>query len=254
MSDFLNSVKADLLDVRLRLALVVLAIGAGGRAWPTPCSRRVGSNTAVPRPVAPVSTGVHGIAISQAPANPAEPVAETTSGAAHQRGGLARDPFTPLVAAKVATTPAKTATSSSSSTSTADELLLAGSGATTPPETVQADKAEDARGRLPRGRAVRCGRAPERRLRTVQLTPYENLARLTPLPSSKQPLVVFRGVTVGGKSATFTLAGEVILHGNAACVPSASQCQAIELQPGQTEEARILPARAGRPSPTSWRW
>jgi hypothetical protein len=77
-----------------------------------------------------------------------------------------------------------------------------------------------------------------------QLTSYENLKRLTPLPSAKQPLVVFRGVTSGGKSATFTLVGEAILRGNAACLPSASQCQAIELKPGQAEQLEYL-------SPTS---
>ena len=32
---------------------------------------------------------------------------------------------------------------------------------------------------------------------------------------AKQPLMVFRGVTAGGKSATFTLVGEAILHGKA---------------------------------------
>ena len=48
---------------------------------------------------------------------------------------------------------------------------------------------------------------------TTPLTPYENLKLLTPLPSSTQALIVFRGVTAGGKSATFTLVGEAILHG-----------------------------------------
>ena len=75
----------------------------------------------------------------------------------------------------------------------------------------------------------------------LQLTPYENLGRLQLLPSSAQPLLAFRGVTAGGQSATFTLLGESILHGPASCLPSASQCQAIELKPGQTEELEFLP-------------
>jgi hypothetical protein len=75
----------------------------------------------------------------------------------------------------------------------------------------------------------------------LQLTPYENLRRLEPLPSSKQPLLVFRGVTAGGASATFTLIGEAILHGGATCLPSPSQCQDIELKPRQTEELEYLP-------------
>ena len=76
---------------------------------------------------------------------------------------------------------------------------------------------------------------------SAQLTPYANLKRQQPLPSAKQPLVVFRGVTAGGKSATFTLVGEAILRGGAKCLPSASQCQAIDLKTGQTEELEYLP-------------
>ncbi len=86
------------------------------------------------------------------------------------------------------------------------------------------------------------GATPE----TVQLTPYENLKLLTPLPSAQQPLIVFRGVTAGGKSATFTLVGEAILHGNASCLPSASQCEAIDVRPGQTEQLEYISA-TGQP-------
>ena len=62
-----------------------------------------------------------------------------------------------------------------------------------------------------------------------------------PLPSAKQPLVVFRGVIVGGKSATFTLVGEAIIRGSGACRPSPAQCQVIDLQKGQTEELEYVP-------------
>jgi hypothetical protein len=73
------------------------------------------------------------------------------------------------------------------------------------------------------------------------LTPYENLKLLTPLPSTGQALLVFRGVTAGGKSATFTLVGEApILHGEGACLPSASQCEALDLQPGKSEQLEYL--------------
>lgn len=72
------------------------------------------------------------------------------------------------------------------------------------------------------------------------LTPYENLKLMTPLPSGAQALIVFRGVTAGGKSATFTLVGEAILHGTGACLPSASQCEAIDLHTGQTEQLEYL--------------
>jgi hypothetical protein len=75
----------------------------------------------------------------------------------------------------------------------------------------------------------------------VQLAPHNNLRLLTALPSAKEPLIVFRGVTPRGKSATFTLVGEAILHGSATCLPSPSQCQEIDLKPGQTEQLEYLP-------------
>ncbi|HXN36407.1 MAG TPA: hypothetical protein VN892_00050, partial [Solirubrobacteraceae bacterium] len=75
---------------------------------------------------------------------------------------------------------------------------------------------------------------------SVQLTPYENIKLFTALPSAQLPLIAYRGVTAKGKSATFTLVGEVILHGGAVCLPSASQCQAIGLKAGQTEQLEYL--------------
>jgi hypothetical protein len=72
------------------------------------------------------------------------------------------------------------------------------------------------------------------------LTPYANLKLLTPLPSAKQPLAIFRGVTAGGSSAAFTLVGEVIIHGNATCLPSTTQCALILLKVGQAEQLEYL--------------
>jgi hypothetical protein len=53
---------------------------------------------------------------------------------------------------------------------------------------------------------------------------------------------VFRGVTASGKAATFTLVGEAILHGVGACLPSAEQCQALDLKPGANEQLEYLKA------------
>jgi hypothetical protein len=74
----------------------------------------------------------------------------------------------------------------------------------------------------------------------VKLAQYANLERQQALPSAKQPRVVFRGVRAGAKSAIFTLVGEALLRGAAGCVPSTSQCEAISLKPGQTEELEFL--------------
>jgi hypothetical protein len=76
----------------------------------------------------------------------------------------------------------------------------------------------------------------------TELTPFVNIPLLTPLPSSQLPLIVFRGVTTGGKSATFTVVGEVILHGSATCLPSPEQCEAIDVAPGKTELMEFIPS------------
>jgi len=83
--------------------------------------------------------------------------------------------------------------------------------------------------------------APGTPVANAGLTPFEKLTRQQPLPSAQQPLIVFRGVLAGGKSAAFTLVGESILRGSATCLPSASQCEAIDLKQGQVEELEYVP-------------
>ncbi len=244
MSDFLNSIKADLLDRRLLpiVALVVLAL-VGAVAYAV-----LGGGSSTATPTAGVSSGAatasSGIAVSQT--TPETAVAEMTGGASQQRKGAARNPFTPLPEAKVKSTSITTSdtttsspssgSGSSSSSGTSESESSGGSSPTTPSKPSTPAKPKTVYnvavlfGELP------AGTTPE----TAQLTPYENVKLLTPLPSAQQPLIVFRGVTVGGKSATFTLVGEAILHGNATCLPSASQCEAIDLKPGQNEQLEYV--------------
>jgi hypothetical protein len=69
-----------------------------------------------------------------------------------------------------------------------------------------------------------------------QLQTYAKLTVNQPIPAKSNPQLVFLGVVLRtGKDAVFALTGESILHGAATCMPSATHCQAIELQPGQTE-------------------
>jgi len=76
MSEFLNAVKADLLDRRM-LPLLVLAGVASRERSAMPCSGAVRAPRADHLDSRPVH--VTGIAVSQAPANPNEAVAETTN-------------------------------------------------------------------------------------------------------------------------------------------------------------------------------
>jgi hypothetical protein len=245
MNELLNSIKADLLDRRLLplLALVGAALVAalayvvlsGSSATPPSAGR---SKVSIPT----------GISVSQAPVNPNQPVAETTSGTTGQRRGNAHNPFNPLPgAAKAASTSttASTGTSSSSTTSGASTKSGAsapstGGAAPTAPTTPSKPVVPPKRATIYHVAAlfgvVPAGTPPQ----SAQLTEHKSLKLLAQLPSDKQPLIVFRGVTVGGKSATFTLVSDAIIRGSAICLPSASQCQEIVLKPGQSEQLEYL--------------
>jgi hypothetical protein len=269
MSNLLNSIKADLLDRRLRAGVLALGVAlTAALAYAVLGGGGGGGSTASPaaRPGAGSATPAAGIAVSQAPSSPGEAIAETTNGLSHQRKGLARDPFTPLPGATSTTTTAATpgsssagsgsSTSGSGSSTSGSGSSTSGSGSSGKAQsgsssqggaTTPAPASKPAKPTTPAPvyhvavlfGAVPAGTPPQ----NAQLTPYENLAPHTSLPSSSQRLVVFKGAAAGGKSATFTLAGEVILHGNGACVPSASQCEAIDLRPGQSEELEyVLPS------------
>ncbi len=257
MTDFLSSIKADLLDRRIvplvALVAVALVVAAGYAV--------LGGGSSTATPSAAVSPGVtraaRGIAVIAA--TPGKAVAETTSGTSAQRGGTSRNPFAPLpgTGATKSTVTSKSSTALAGATSAAPSSSSSGSGSSTPGSgshggtgpapTTPSKPAAPAKPQTVYHVAVLFGVVPaEPPAEGVQLTPYENLKLLTPLPSSKQALIVFRGVTAGGKSATFTLVGEAILHGIAACLPSASQCQAIDLQVGQSEKLEYLPP-SGQP-------
>ncbi len=240
MNEFLSSVKADLLDRRLLpiVALVVLAlVGAiayavlGGGSAATPTAAVSAAPATVPA----------GLAVTQV--TPEKAVAETTGGVTEQRRGSAHNPFTPLPEAKEKTATSTTSGSSSPSTtnssSSSSESSSQSSGGSSP--AAPSNPSTPAKPKTIYHVSVLFGELPAGLTPAqAQLTPFEALKLLTPLPSPQQPLIIFRGVTAGGKSATFTIAGEEILHGEAKCLPSASQCEAIDLKAGQTEQLEYL--------------
>jgi len=251
MSDFLNSVKDDLLDVRLRLAVIVLAIGLVA-AVAFAALGGGSSSVATPGPTAQVSPTAGGIAISQTTSNPSEPVTETTGGGAHQRGGSLRDPFTPLAggavksasstsaASKTATpsTPASGGTSGSS-TPSASTTPVATTKPSTPakPKVTNTFEVTAQFGVLPAPSIVGAPAEP------AQLKTYSDMALDEPLPDKSNAQLVFSGAVKRTKlEAVFTITGESILHGNATCLPSSTQCQAIRLQVGQSETLESIEA------------
>jgi hypothetical protein len=254
MNDFLDTLKSDLLDRRLipalgllavvLIAAVAYAVLGGGSTASAP--------NAAGTPVTPVAK-VPGIAVSEVKTADVTAGAETTSGSPQQTGGASRNPFAPMPGVKKAqeasAAAAGAATSASgSSSSTTTESSSSSTGATPAPaeetkkpstQTKPKDKQTVFHVDVLFGAAT-----PATPPQSAALTPFNELKLQQPLPSDTQPLVVFRGVLAGGKSATFTLVGEAILRGPAKCLPSASQCQAIDLAPGQTEELEYLPPGA----------
>jgi hypothetical protein len=257
MNAFLDSLRADLLDRRLRPVLAVLGVallGAvayaafGGSSAP---SQPPASSPATARPTAP-------IAVSPANTEGAQAIAETTGGTGGQSGGATRNPFTPLPQPNVARATPVTASGPASSSPSTSASATAGpstgssgskAGAQTESSSPSSGGAAPAKPKptpaKPRSVyevAALFGAAPAGTpIADAALTPYDKLALQQPLPSAKQPLVVFRGVVAGAKSAAFTLVGEAIIRGPGACRPSSAQCQVIDLQKGQTEELEYVP-------------
>lgn len=259
MNELLASIRADLTDRRLfpavalvallLIAAVAYAVLGGSSSAPTP---RAATGT---------SSGVTGGGLSVSSEAPEQAVAETTDGFKEQKGGTARNPFTPLPgtgsSATVASssTPATSSAGSSSTTGSSASSTSSGAAApTTTPSSGGSSSAGSGSSSAGSGKgsekkkaktvydvAIEFGEVPPGTTpEDAQLTPYAKLRLQTPLPTAQQPLIVFRGVTPKGRSATFTLVGEAILSGTGACLPSASQCEAVDVKPGETEQLSYI--------------
>jgi hypothetical protein len=251
MSDLLSSVKSDLLDRRmLPIALLLVLALAGAVAYAEFGGGSSSSSTAA-LPSTPASVGSSGsaasgsqLAVKQAPANPNAAVSETPSGARFRhRGGAtssAHDPFAALPSKAAAQTSASASTPSSSSSSPSSPSSPSTSESSTPTPTQPTPAKPKVVHKAVFTVSVLFGLAPTTPGQLSQLTPYAHLKRLEPLPSASAPLLVFEGVGASGKGAIFTLAREAILKGEATCLPSATQCEAIDLALGQSEELSYL--------------
>jgi hypothetical protein len=74
---------------------------------------------------------------------------------------------------------------------------------------------------------------------------YNNIARLTPLPSSDSPFFVYMGLSDDKKSATFLINGDVVPSGDGHCAPSPTDCQQITLTKGDIEFFDMQSGTAG---------
>ena len=240
ITDFFSSLKEDLLGRRLLPFLLVLGVAlVAAVAYAV-----VGAGSSTPAtPVAAVSPAgalpVAGVAVSQAPANPNKAISETPNGVSKQRGGSAHTPFTPLPGAKVASASAKpTAPSTSSGSSPSSS---GGATPTTPKETTPAKPKVYIHFHVSVEFGVVPSSAEGAPPLPAQLKTYNDIALDEPFPSKANPQLVYLGVVLKtGKEAAFALTGEAILHGEATCKPSPTQCQAIELQIGKPETLEVV--------------
>ena len=255
MNEFFASVKADLTDRRLLPAVAVVcallvaaiayAVLGGGGGSSAPSGPLPSPSASLPR----------GIAVTGVQARKA--VAETTDGFSQQKHGTARDPFSSLPGSGPAPASAASNAAASSSSSGAaltpsssgGESSSSGGGesssSSSEPSSSGGSGKEQGKAK-PKSKTaydvtIKFGTLPPGTTpETAQLHEYAKLKLQAPLPSAQQPLLVFRGVTAKGKSATFTLVGEAILSGVGSCLPSPQQCQAVDVKPGETEQLNAL--------------
>jgi hypothetical protein len=262
MSNFLESLKSDLSNRRVLPVLVVLAVAlVGALAYAVLGGKSSSTSTSATAPSASATApgASKGIVVTQATVNTDKAVAETTSGAPKSPHNP-NNPFKPLPGSKAKTASTSSPSSTSSSGSGAGSASSGGasssnssssgssgssSSGSSGTSSTGGSKPAPAKPKPPatvHRVTVEFGLAATVPGQSAQLTSYANLKPLAPLPSTGSPLVTFAGVTKGGKVATFKMVGEIILHGPAECLPSTSQCLAIGLRTGQTEQLEYLPA------------
>jgi hypothetical protein len=74
---------------------------------------------------------------------------------------------------------------------------------------------------------------------------YDNVARLTPLPSSDNPFFVYLGLADDQKSAIFLINADAVPNGDGSCKPTHDDCQQIVLRAGDTEFFDLQSGTAG---------
>lgn len=255
MTEFLNSIKSDLLSRRL-LPFVALAavalIAAVGYAVTS------GSSSPAPAPLASApsapTSGASALPVAVAPVNPNQAVSETPGGVRYQSHGPTRDPFIPLPsppAAKSASTGGSSSSPSSSTpssggsssggtgssgggSSSGGQKAPAPAPAPTPKKPVKPQLAYDV--------SVLFGAASTVLGQPATLAPYENLKLGQPFPSKQDTRISFERVTAAGNGAVFKLDVPPILHGSGICLPSNSECQTIDLETGHSEELEYVEA------------
>lgn len=252
MNQFLESLKSDLLDRRMRpfVALAALAL-VGAIAYIA-----LAGSSESPAPAAVTHSAPVGLrsGVTITANTPEDALAETTSGGSSQHQGSTRDPFGGTFTAATETKSSGGSSSSSSGStksesSTSTSTPAGGSspsspstqGGSSPTPSSPSGKHSEGKPRTVYVLDALFGEVPQGQEKAPQPATLDELKLLTPLPSKQVPLLVYRGVKQGGKNATFTVAGEAILSGPGACKPNPFHCETVTLKAGQSEDVGYLP-------------
>jgi hypothetical protein len=257
MIEFLQSLRSDLSSRRL---LPFVALAAVALIAAVAYAVTGGSGGSAPAPVASLpSISVTGSApalpVTVAPTNPNEAVSETPSGVRFQSQGLTRDPFIPLPsppATKAAESSSPSSSGGSNSSSSAGGSSSggssSGSGGSTSKGSGGGQEAptpapkKTSKPKFPYVVSVLFGPASTTPGQPATLAPYEDIKPGDPFPSKQNQRISFERVTNNGAGAVFKLVSPPILHGTAICLPSTSECQTIDLEPGHSEELEYIEA------------
>jgi len=266
---FLRSLRADLIERRLWPLLVVAAAGLVAAVV---LIGNGSSATTTPPPTMPaggLSVADEGPALSPVPPNSNAAIAETANGSLFQRQGGAHDPFT-LQPATVCgcTTASKTSASSPASGSSASGSSSSGSsgssgGSSVPtptpstptpssptpsaPSTPPSSKPKKATtvdadfrfGLVPASASATGATGPsgttDLTVSPSNLQEYSTPKLNTPLPDADSQILSLVGATSGGTELRFAVQQELFINGPGTCVPSPTNCQDIDLAPGDIE-------------------
>lgn len=258
MSDLLSSLKADLTSRRMLPLLALAGLALLGAIAYVALGAKSGGSTSSAGASTPAQhvASLPGPAVSSAPANPNAAVSETTVGSGYQHGGKVHDPFTPLKG-------------KSSSPAAASSSKPSGGGSGAGPSTASGTSSPSSGGAPSSGESngssggsrssnenpspsptaisayhidVSLQRLSEEGQPVGKAQSFRDVIALQPLPSKHKALVEPEGVTGDGTGVAFVLVGEEIIHGKASCVPSAADCQDIDVKLKVPEELQYQEA------------
>jgi hypothetical protein len=266
MRGLFDAVKADLLDRRLRvLVLIVVGVfvaavgyvvlsGGSQSATPTASTGPLPTGAAATPPTAKASTS-----------NTNGAAAESTFGSAYQHHSQLKDPFVLLHTTTSTTSSAHSSPKSSSGGGAGKSAATAtvsgsngssgsgssgssgsgssgssggsggssGSASKPAPAPAKPKTVVEYRAKVELGPAPAAGE-------TAHLTAYDHVKIGQQLPSKTHPLVVLTAAsldaTKGNATGTFELISSPIVTGPGTCLPNDTQCESIKLTPGQVEE------------------